>query len=148
MKKAIIFYHSKTGNTKKYAGEIENYLKNKNLELRKYSIQDFKEEMISDADYILLGCWTSGHIFFNQHPEKVWVNFAKRIPEMPQAKTAFFTTYKFRTGSMFRNMYKSIKDRLNMPTVELKSKNGVLTGNDKVALEALVADAISINSQN
>ncbi len=148
MKKAIIFYHSKTGNTQKYAGEIENYLKNKDIELKKYSIQDFNEELISDVDYILLGCWTSGHIFFNQHPEKVWVNFAKRLPELPRTKTALFTTYKFMTGSMFKNMYKPLKDRLNMPTVELKSKNGVLTGNDKVALETLVADATGISNQN
>ena len=105
MKTAVIFYHSKTGTTKKYAEEIGKYLKSKGLNTQITSIQAYSEDMLNNVDYVLFGCWTNGLMVILQHPEKIWVDFAAKLPSMPEVKVALFTTYKILTGSMFRNMY-------------------------------------------
>jgi hypothetical protein len=74
-----------------------------------------------------------------QHPEKIWVNFAAKLPSMPDVKVALFTTYKILTGSMFRNMYKHLKGKFATPSLELKSRNGLLSEKDKQALENLIS---------
>jgi len=102
------------------------------------SIQDYSEDMLNDADYVFFGCWTSGLMVILQHPEKIWVEFAVKLPSKPDAKVALFTTYKILTGSMFRNMYKHLKGKFAAPSLELKSRNGSLSEKDKQALENLV----------
>jgi flavodoxin len=138
MKTAVIIYHSKTGTTKKYAEEIANYLKSKGISTRLSSTQIFQENLLENADFVFLGCWTSGLMFILQHPEKAWVDFAAKLPSMPDAKVALFTTYKILTGSMFRNMYHHIKDRFSEPSLVLKSRNGFLSAADKENLDSIV----------
>lgn len=138
MKTAVIIYHSKTGTTKKYAEEITSYLEAKGISVRLSSTQVFKEEILNDADYVFLGCWTSGLMVLLQHPEKAWVDFAAKLPSMPDVKVALFTTYKILTGSMFRNMYDHIKEKFSAPSLELKSRNGSLSAADKEKLDSLV----------
>ena len=138
MKKASIIVKSKTGTTRQYADEISEYLKSKGLDSQVASIQDYSEDMLNDADYVFFGCWTSGLMVILQHPEKIWVEFAVKLPSKPDAKVALFTTYKILTGSMFRNMYKHLKGKFATPSLELKSRNGSLSEKDKQALENLV----------
>ena len=138
MKKAAIIVNSKTGTTKKYADEISEYLKSKGLDSQVASIQDYSEDMLNDADYVFFGCWTSGLMVILQHPEKIWVEFAANLPSKPDAKVTLFTTYKILTGSMFRNMYKHLKGKFAAPSLELKSRNGLLSEKDKQALANLV----------
>jgi flavodoxin len=126
-KKAAIIYHSKRGTTQKYAAEIAFYLKKKGIESKVTSVQKFNNKDIIDVDYIFLGCWTSGLFFFLQHPEKEWVKFAKSLPENLAAKTALFTTYKIRTGSMFRNMQKQLVGKTLIPECKLQSRDGELS---------------------
>ena len=73
-----------------------------------------------------------------QHPDKEWKEFAAKLPDMPNGKLALFTTYKILTGSMFRNMNKQIKDRFTKPSLELKSRDGLLSETDKLALDAFI----------
>jgi flavodoxin len=138
MKKATIIVNSKTGTTRQYANEISEYLKSKGLDSQVASIQDYSEDMLSDVDYVLFGCWTNGLMVILQHPEKIWVEFAANLPSKPDAKIALFTTYKILTGSMFRNMYKQLKGKFAAPSLELKSRNGSLSELDKQALENLI----------
>jgi flavodoxin len=126
-KKAAIIYHSKRGTTQKYAAEIAFYLKKKGIESKVTSVQKFNKNDIIDVDYLFLGCWTSGLFFFLQHPEKEWVEFAKSLPKNLVAKTALFTTYKIRTGSMFRNMQKQLMGKTSNPECKLQSRNGELS---------------------
>jgi flavodoxin len=139
MKTAVIVYHSKTGTTKKYAEEISKYLKSKGLDTQVTSIQAYSEDMLNNVDYVLFGCWTNGLMVILQHPEKIWVDFAAKLPSMPDVKVALFTTYKILTGSMFRNMYKQLKGKFAAPSLELKSRNGSLSEIDKQALENLIS---------
>ena len=74
-----------------------------------------------------------------QHPDKKWVDFAAKLPSMPDVKVALFTTYKILTGSMFRNMYKQLKGKFATPSLDLKSRNGLLSEEDKQALENLIS---------
>ena len=139
MKTAAIFYHSKTGTTKRYAEEISKYLQSKGLDTQVTSIQAYSEDMLNNVDYVLFGCWTNGLMVILQHPEKIWVDFAAKLPSMPDVKVALFTTYKILTGSMFRNMYKHLKGKFATPSLELKSPNGLLSEIDKLALENLIS---------
>jgi flavodoxin len=138
MKKAVIIYNSRTGITMRYAEEMGAYLNTKDIDAQVYSIMQFKEGVLNDADYVLLGCWTSGLMVILQHPEKKWVEFAKKLPSMPEAKLALFTTYKILTGSMFRNMYKRLKGKFNPPALILKSLNERLSQDDKRALDQFI----------
>ena len=138
MKTAVIIYHSKTGTTKKYAEEISKYLKSKGLDTQITSIQAYSEDMLNNVDYVLFGCWTNGLMVILQHPEKIWVDFAAKLPSMPGVKIALFTTYKILTGSMFRNMYKHLKGKFATPSLELKSRNGFLSARDKEKLDSII----------
>ena len=139
--KAAIIYNSKTGTTKKYAEAIGEYLQVKNTEVALSSIHEYKDEILQDADYLLLGCWTQGLIFFLQHPEKAWVNFAKLLPENMKSRIILFTTYKVLTGSMFREMHKHLNANYNFSVVELKSRTGSLSESDKISLDKLIGEA-------
>ncbi len=139
MKTAVILYHSKTGTTRKYAEEITSYLESKGISAKISPIQAYREDLMNDVDYVFLGCWTSGLMVILQHPEKEWVDFAAKLPSMPSAKLVFFTTYKFLTGSMFRNMYKQLKGKFAVPSQELKSRDGLLSSADEVKLNSVVA---------
>ena len=135
MKKAIIIYNSHTGITKKYAEALESFLINKNIEVKLVSMTGYENNENLTADYLLIGCWTSGLFLFGQRPEKIWVNFAKQLPQISIAKVALFTTYKLATGSMFRNMKKYLNLNETTDTIELKSRNGNLSELDHVLLE-------------
>ena len=138
MKTAVIIYHSKTGTTKKYAEEIANYLKSKGISTRLSSIQTFQENLLSETDFVFLGCWTNGLMFILQHPDGEWKDFAAKLPSVPDAKVALFTTYKILTGSMFRKMVQQVSDRFSKPSLELKSRNGLLSAADKLELDSFI----------
>jgi flavodoxin len=141
MKNAVILYHSKTGTTRKYAQELSQALQSKGLTTTEFSIDQYKPETVLNADIVLLGCWTSGLFFFLQKPEKTWVEFAKELSILNSQKLAFFTTFKVRTGSMFRNMKKHIGSENAMLALELKSRNGKITSDD----EKILTDLLLVN---
>ena len=74
-----------------------------------------------------------------QHPDREWVSYAAKLPSKPDVKVALFTTYKYLTGSMFRNMYKKLAGRYPTPSLELKSRNGALSEEDRRALETFIS---------
>jgi flavodoxin len=139
--KAVIIYNSKTGTTKKYAETIGEYLKANKMEVALSSIREYKDEILEESDYLLLGCWTQGLILFLQHPEKVWVDFVKILPVNLKSRIILFTTYKVLTGSMFKKMYTHLNDNYNFSFIELKSRNGSLSAVDKISLDKLVDEA-------
>ena len=135
MKKAAIIYNSRTGLTKKYAEQIRDYLSNNGVETNVLPIQQYDDAILDDIDYLLLGCWTNGLMFFLQHPDKAWKEFAAKLPNPIKPKTALFTTYKLLTGTMFKNMSRQLNGNVNNPLPELKSRNGRLSENDKKILD-------------
>jgi flavodoxin len=139
MKEAVIYYNSHSGTTKLYAFEIKKYIENKGIDVKVFSIEAYSIEQIRNADYVLLGCWTSGLFFILQHPEKIWKQFAAKLPSNLPSKIALFTTYKILTGSMFKNMRKELKCIHDHAVVEFKSRNGMLSVNNKKVLDGFVA---------
>ena len=137
MEKAVILFNSRTGTTGKYAREIGNYIESKGIDVEVSYLQGFKykPEILDNVDYLFLGCWTSGLMVILQHPEKAWKEIVATMPSIPDAKLALFTTYKILTGSMFRNMAKELKGRFAEPSLALKSRNGLLSEADKLALD-------------
>lgn len=135
MSKALIIHHSKTGTTRKFGAEIADFCKQKGLETKVVSIDEFNKKDLSNVEYLFLGCWTHGHMIFNQHPDKKWVEFANLLPVINNKKIVLFTTYKFATGSMFRKMKERLKCDSKFIKLELKSRNGKL---NESALELLV----------
>jgi len=139
MKKAAIIYHSKTGTTMKYAEEIGAYLEQKGFDARVTSTVMFRQEMLSEVDYIFFGCWTSGLFFMLQKPERAWVEFAARLEGGPDVQVALFTTYKILTGSMFANMARHLQGKFSPPSLELKSRSQHLTEDNKRAIDSFVS---------
>ena len=135
MEKAVLLYNSKTGTTGRYAQEIGNYIEKKEIEVQVSSIQDYHEQMLDDADYVIRGCWTNGLMVVLQHPEAAWKDFTAKLPSMPNAKLGLFTTYKILTGSMFRNMNKELAGKFAKHSLELKSRDGTLSKRDETALD-------------
>lgn len=139
MKKAVVVYQSKTGITKKFAEEISRHLASNGTEVQTLSVEKCTDGIISQADYVLLGCWTSGFLlFFLQHPDGVWKQFAQKLPDLAGKKVALFTTYKVATGSMFSSMKKQLRLNAAEPVIELRSRNGSLSEEHQVALDAFL----------
>lgn len=138
MKKAVVIYQSKTGITKKFAEAIGAYAAGKGIEVKTLSIAEYGSGIAENADYVLLGCWTSGFLlFFLQHPDTPWKQFAAGLPDLP-GKVALFTTYKVATGSMFSSMKKHLRLNPADPVVELRSRNGSISEEHKRALDAFL----------
>jgi flavodoxin len=135
MNKALIIYHSKTGTTKKLGVEIAELCNQNGLEAKVISIEEFTKKDLDKADNLFLGCWTQGHLIFNQHPAKEWVEFAKELPVIFNKKIVLFTTYKVATGSMFRKMKEQLTYDLDCLKLELKSRNGRLRTDDLLSLK-------------
>jgi len=140
MKRAVIIYHSTTGVTRMYADEIEAYLKSKGLDVVSISIWQYKDGIAEGADYLLLGCWTSGIMVAFQHPEKAWKEFAAIFKTTDNPPIILFTTYKILTGSMFKNMAKYLDHDENQLLPELKSGDGRLSEKDKIILDTFIDD--------
>jgi flavodoxin len=132
--KAHVTYLSKTGITRKYASEIEAFLRANQTESIMQNIHDANPSDVSDADLVLLGAWCHGLFIFLQHPDKPWVEFARKLPDLSGKKVALFTTYKLATGSMFRKMKKQLKLAENQQVEIFKSKNGSLSEEDNERL--------------
>jgi hypothetical protein len=97
-----------------------------------------------DADYLFLGCWTSGLFVVRQHPDEPWLAFVRDMPALPTApdarpKVALFTTYRLRTGSQFPKMRAALAGKTAQPQLQLQSRNGTLSTTDEQALEHFIS---------
>lgn len=139
MKKAVVVYRSKTGITKKFAEAISRHIAGNGTEVQTLSVEACTDGVVGQADYVLLGCWTSGFLlFFLQHPDNVWKQFAQKLPDLSGKKVALFTTYKVATGSMFSSMKKHLRLSPAEPVIELRSRNGSISEEHQVALDAFL----------
>ena len=139
MKKALIIYLSRKGTTKYFGHNIGEYLKSKNIEASVVSMHDAEPKLVKDFDFVLLGCWTHGLFVILQHPERQWVKFMKKLPEIKDKKIALFTTYKLATGSMFKKMEKPISNKINKIDLKLKAKGDELDSSHKGLLDAFLS---------
>jgi len=135
MKRALVIYHSKTGITRAFGKEISDFLTRNNIDSTFISIVDYRDSEIQNIDYIVLGCWTSGLFVLFQHPEKAWIDFSRRLPDLSGKKIVLFTTYKIAAGSMFRGMRKRLRCTPDDVVVELKSRDGHMTESHRTALQ-------------
>ena len=138
MKKAVVVYRSHSGVTRGYGEEIGRFLTEHGVTAQVVSVGDCDFASLAEADYLFLGCWTSGMFFLMQHPDEPWLAFVRDMPATPRPKAALFTTYKFATGSQFRKMRAALGGKTTAPNLELKSRNGRLSAADKLALEQFV----------
>jgi len=132
--KAHVSYLSKTGITRKYASEIDAFLRANQIESVMHNIHDADPADTHEADLVLLGAWCHGLFILLQHPDKPWAAFARQLPDLSGKKVALFTTYKLATGSMFRKMQKQLKLRKDQTVEIFKSKNGSLSEEYKARL--------------
>ncbi len=138
MKRALVIYHSKTGITRTFGKEISDFLGRNNIESTFISINDYRDSDMQYVDYLLLGCWTSGLMILLQHPEKAWVDFSKKLPDLIGKKIGLFTTYKLATGSMFNGMKKRLRCSQGDVILELKSRDGHLTESHTTELRSFL----------
>ena len=141
MKKAIVVYRSHSGVTRKYGEEIAASLARRGIQVGVASVGDCDFATLADADYLLLGCWTSGLFIVLQHPDEPWLAFVRDMPETKRPRVALFTTYKLATGSQFAKMRAALAGKTNFPELDLKSRDGRLSSADETALERFVSGA-------
>lgn len=136
--KATIIYYSHAGRTAAYAREMAMHLWQQGVSVSLLSTADYQEEKVRDADLLLLGCWTSGWFVVNQHPHRRWCEFAAQLPSDLKSRLVLFTTYAFRTGSMYSRMLKRLPKGLKHDKQwRLSSKTGRLSEADKALLTQL-----------
>ena len=138
MKKAVIFYQSKTGTTKKFAREIEKFFQKQQVQTTCLPVEDYQENSVEGFDFVLLGCWTKGLMVLLQHPDEVWNRFANKLKLSGNPKIALFATYKISTGSMFKRMKKQLNGFNQNLVPQLKSRDGNLSEKDRKVLNELV----------
>jgi len=134
VKKAVVVYRSHSGVTCGYGEEIGRFLTEHGVAAQVVSVGECDFATLADADYLFLGCWTSGMFFVMQHPDGPWLAFVRDMPATPRPKAALFTTYKIATGSQFGKMRAALAGKTAAPSLELKSRSGHLSGADKLAL--------------
>jgi flavodoxin len=141
VKRAIVVYRSHSGVTRRYGEEIAEFLKTKGVAAQAVSVGDCDMSTLADADYLFLGCWTSGLFVVMQHPDEPWLAFVRNMPRLsgPNPKVALFTTYKLLTGSQFPRMRAAIARKIPAPQLELKSRSGRLSPIDDEALERFIS---------
>jgi flavodoxin len=144
VKKAIVIYRSHSGVTRRYGEEIAEYLTGRGVAAQVVSVGECDMATLAAADYLFLGCWTSGLFVIRQHPDEPWLAFVRDMPTLATApgggpRVALFTTYQLRTGSQFPRMRAAIGSKTAAPKLELKSRAGRLSATDKAALEQFVA---------
>ena len=133
--KAYILFHSKKGTTNAFGREIGMYLREKGIETTVKSIDDYDAQTLAEADIVLLGCWTHGLFLIMQHAAKAWQEFAHSLPNMSDKKVGLFTTYKVRTGSMFKNMKKHLGQNAHHIDMEIKSRSNLLSETNRVLID-------------
>ena len=138
-KTAAVVYRSHTGNTRRFGEEIAAHLTSRGLECRVESVGDADLDALASADYVLLGCWTSGLFVILQHPDQPFVDFARAMPAIASTPVALFTTYQLATGSMFAKMRERLGSKVGPIRVELKSRDGHLSARQREELDAFVA---------
>jgi hypothetical protein len=125
--------------TRRYGEQIGAFLEKRGMKASVASVGDCDFATLADADYLLLGCWTSGLFVVLQHPDEPWLAFVRDMPETKRPRVALFTTYKLATGSQFAKMRAALAGKTNGPELELKSRNGLLSAADERALEGFIA---------
>lgn len=140
MTTAAIVYCSATFTTAGLAEDIAGHLRERGIDTTVASFGEIETAGLASVDYLFLGCWTHGWFVVNQHPEAAWVDWTRELPGLEAPKTALFTTYKIRTGSMFPRMRKALADKAPRIGLELKAKGPRLTDDGRRALEAFLED--------
>jgi flavodoxin len=144
VKKAIVVYRSHTGVTRRYGEAIGAWLAAHGVSSQVLSVGEADPATVTAADYLFLGCWTSGLFVILQHPDEPWLAFVRDMPDLPARKpkrprVALFTTYKLATGSQFARMRATLAGKTPTPELELKSRTGRLSAKDEQALQRLLA---------
>jgi flavodoxin len=139
MPTASVVYRSATGTTRRFAEEIGAHLRSRGVDAVVQSVGEADPASLASADFVLLGCWTSGLFVVAQHPDEPWLAFVRDVPALGDAKVGLFTTYKLRTGSMFPRMRAALADRARDAAFELKSKDGHLSDAGRKALDGFIA---------
>ena len=114
------------GTTEQFSHEIADFFTSKGIQSKVTSIENYYETDLSSYDYVFLGCWTKGLMFFAQHPDDQWQKFVKLLALPAHVKIAMFTTYKIAVGSMFSRMIRCLPEKSRENVLTIKSKNRTL----------------------
>ena len=139
MKKAVVVYRSHSGVTRRYGEEIAEHLRKRGLAATVVSVGECDFASLADADYLLLGCWTSGLFVVRQHPDEPWLAFVRDMPQTQHPKVALFTTFKLATGSQLPKMRAALSGKTRAPELELKARGSTLSDADRAALDRFIA---------
>ena len=141
--KATVLYYSHKGKTAFFAREIAMYLWSKGLNVSLSAISDFDTQKLNETDFLISGCWTCGWFVVGQHPHKKWSTCSRQMAgRISPHRTLLFTTYKFRTGSMYRKMKKTLKISRNTHIPFLKSQKRIADRNRQKDIRPIISTSL------
>ena len=138
MTTAFVVYCSATWTTAGLAEEIARHLRGRGIETTVAAFGECEPDALARVDLLFLGAWTHGLFVVAQHPEASWVEWTRELPRLDGPRVGLFTTYKLRTGSMFRRMREALRPTGARIGVEIKSRGTALTDEGRRALDAFV----------
>jgi flavodoxin len=138
MPTAAITYLSATFTTATLAEELRDHLVARGIEATAVSIDDCDPATLGGVDYLFLGAWTHGWFVVRQHPDAAWTAWARDLPNLDRPAVALFTTYRLRTGSMFRRMREPLAGKGARIGLELEVKGPHLTDEARRAVDAFL----------
>jgi flavodoxin len=138
MPTAVIAYLSATFTTATLAEELRDHLLARGIEATAVAIDDCDPATVAGVDYLFLGAWTHGWFVVRQHPDAAWVAWVRGLPRLERPAVALFTTYRVRTGSMFRRMREPLAGKGARIGLELQAKGPHLTAETRRAVDAFL----------
>jgi flavodoxin len=138
MTTAAIVYCSATWTTAGLADDIAAHLRARGIDTTVAAFGECDTAALAEVDLLFLGAWTHGLFVIAQHPEAAWVEWTRELPRLDRPRVGLFTTYRLRTGSMFKRMRDALRPTGATIGVELKSRDRTLTDEGRRALDAFL----------
>jgi len=109
--RVAIVYDSATGTTKAAAEHMAEAVVSAGHECTAQSVEAADPEVVTAADAIVVGSWTTGLFVILQKPTEATMAFIDNLGHLDGKPAAVFTTYKLAVGGMLTKMASRMEAR-------------------------------------
>jgi menaquinone-dependent protoporphyrinogen IX oxidase len=106
---AVVIYESLTGNTARAAHLIAEQLTAKGLTTAAYPVNHIDYQALSQADLVIVGCWTDGIVIAGQKPGRSWR--LKKMPAISGKRAFVYATYAIDPGKVLEKLVTIVEER-------------------------------------
>lgn len=99
---AVIIYNSLTGTTEKAAYRLASELRALRIDATPVPIGDVDDEVVADADLVVVGTWTDGIVILGQKP--AGARKLKGLPRLDGKRAVVYCTYAVDPGQTLEKL--------------------------------------------